>query len=439
MSSVRVTAIPESGRYTLANASVPACLVDGPVPEPDEDGLTRLDISIVDGKILALQPAGRLSTGDWVDLDGGQVWPCFVDIHTHFDKGHIWPRTPNPDGTFDSALEAVQRDRDRYWTETDVAARFDFGLRCAYHHGTRAIRTHLDNTPPHHEVAWPVFAKLRDAWADRIALQGVSLVPIDLMVEPFATELARMVADYKGILGAATFMVPDLDDYLDRTVRLAKEHGLDLDFHVDERLDPGARSLERIVAAIERNAFSGQTLVGHCCSLSVQPDDIVASILNQVSRSRIAVVSLPMCNLYLQDRQAGRTPRRRGVTLLHEIAEAGIPLCVASDNCRDPFYGFGDHDPLEVFCQAVRIGHLDRPVSPWPTLVTRTPADIMGFERYGRIAESLDADLVLFKARGFSELLSRHQSDRTVLRRGQPIDAPLPDYRELDHLLEGAR
>ena len=29
----------------------------------------------------------------------------------------------------------------------------------------------------------------------------------------------------------------------------------------------------------------------------------------------IAVVSLPMCNMYLQGRTAGRTPRWRGVTL----------------------------------------------------------------------------------------------------------------------------
>jgi len=45
----------------------------------------------------------------------------------------------------------------------------------------------------------------------------------------------------------------------------------------------------------------------------------------------IAVVSLPMCNLYLQDRAPGRTPRRRGITLLHELAARGIPLALATD------------------------------------------------------------------------------------------------------------
>jgi cytosine deaminase len=45
----------------------------------------------------------------------GLVWPCFVDLHTHLDKGHIWPRQPNPDGSFASALTAVETDRNRHW------------------------------------------------------------------------------------------------------------------------------------------------------------------------------------------------------------------------------------------------------------------------------------------------------------------------------------
>jgi cytosine deaminase len=47
------------------------------------------------------------------------------------------------------------------------------------------------------------------------------------------------------------------------------------------------------------------------------------------------------------------------------------------------------------------------------------------------------ADLVLFGARSWTELLARPQADRTVLRSGQAIDRTLPDYRELDDLMRG--
>jgi cytosine deaminase len=121
--------------------------------------------------------------------------------------------------------------------------------------------------------------------------------------------------------------------------------------------------------------------------------------------------------------------------LLHEMAAHGIPVSVASDNCRDPFYAYGDHDMLEVFTQAVRIAHLDRPYGDWPKAATATPASVMKLAGRGTIAVGAAADLVLFRGRGMTELLSRRQSDRVVLRNGRAVDTTLPDYRDLDDLV----
>lgn len=121
---------------------------------------------------------------------------------------------------------------------------------------------------------------------------------------------------------------------------------------------------------------------------------------------------------------------------MHELKALGVPVMIASDNCRDPFYGFGDHDGLEVFREATRILHLDTPYGDWPQAITTTPARIMGLTERGPIGVGLPADLVLFKGRGFDELLSRPQHDRVVLRQGQAIDTTLPDYSELDDLME---
>ena len=77
----------------------------------------------------------------------------------------------------------------------------------------------------------------------------------------------------------------------------------------------------------------------------------------------------------------GATPRWRGVTLLHEMKERGIPVAVASDNTRDPFYAYGDLDMVEVFREAVRILHLDHPIAGWPLVAARGPADDHGSPR----------------------------------------------------------
>lgn len=438
--------IPAVPHLVLANAAVPACLLAGGVagvpPAPDSEGLVRVDIALGDGRIAGIAAPGAQpahAEAARVDLAGGQVWPCFVDMHTHLDKGHIWPRAENPDGTFAGALAATGADRADRWNADDVRTRMRFGLRAAYAHGTAALRTHLDSVAPQAAITWPVFAELREEWRGRIDLQAVSIQLLEHFEGPAGDELADRVAAHGGMLGGVALPAPALAAQLDRVFALAAARGLDLDFHADETGDAGAAALRAIAEAALRHRFDGSIVVGHCCSLAVQPPGEVDRTLDLVAAARLAIVSLPMCNLYLQDRTPGRTPRWRGVTLLHEMRARGIPVAVASDNCRDPFYGYGDQDMLEVFTQAARIAHLDRPVGAWPAAVTRTPAAIMGLGAGGRLEAGAPADLVLFNARAYSELLSRPQSDRLVLRAGKAIDTTLPDYRELDPLMAGAQ
>ena len=92
--------IPDRPHYWLSDARAQVCLVgNGPLGKPDFEGLVRFDLEIKDGRIAGIAPLGTAPAGA-VDLKGGLVWPGFVDIHTHLDKGHIWPRSPNPDGSF---------------------------------------------------------------------------------------------------------------------------------------------------------------------------------------------------------------------------------------------------------------------------------------------------------------------------------------------------
>jgi len=441
--------LPSTSTYLLKNAGVPVSLCETQSialhPNPawvrhTGEGVCLVDVEIAAGTIAEIIPAGTKPVSCYgdipvVDLQGGLVWPCFVDMHTHLDKGHIWERSPNPDGTFASAIEAVQADAQKNWNADDVYRRIEFGLKCSYAHGTKAIRTHIDSAGEQGTVSLEVLEALQAEWGDRLILQAVSLVSLDYFLTPAGEKLADRIAQIGGILGGVAYINPDLDKQLDRVFALAKERNLNLDFHTDENDDPDSVTLQQVAKTAIRHQFSGQIICGHCCSLAVQPSDLVTETLALVKAANIGIVSLPMCNLYLQDRQSQATPRWRGVTLLHELKAAGIRVAVASDNCRDPFYGFGDHDVLEVFNMAVRIAHLDRPWGDWPCAVTKTPADLMGLPNLGRIAVGLPADLILFKARNFSELLSRAQGSRTVLRQGREIDTTLPDYRELDDLL----
>jgi len=431
--------LPALPRFRLINARLPACLAQAASLASDRDGLALIDLSIEHGRIASILPAGTpgLDEAPAFDLDGGIVLPRLVDVHTHLDKGHIWPRRRNPDGSFMGALSSVAADREANWTAEDVRARMTFGLRCAYAHGTAAIRTHLDSLGRQIGISWPVLAELRAEWAGRIVLQGSPLFGIDAVADALHMQAvtAAVKAHGDGLLGCVTYMIPGLDAALDTIFRNAIENGFDLDFHVDESNDPAARSLEHIADAALRHRFAGRILTGHCCSLALQAPADEARIIAKVRDAGIAVVSLPMCNMYLQDRQAGRTPRWRGVTALHELKAAGVPVMIASDNTRDPFYAYGDLDLVEVLREGTRILQLDHSGTDWAKAIAATPADLMGLPAHGRLSPGLPADLILTRARDWTEFLARPQADRTVVVGGRAIDRTLPDYRELDHLM----
>lgn len=427
--------LPASGAYTLANATAPLSVLG-----EAGGGVRRIDIDVADGRVAAIREAGTSPPGPGHDLDGGLVLPALVDAHTHLDKGHIWPRRANPDGTWAGALTAVMEDRERRWASGDVERRFEFALRCAYAHGTAAIRTHLDSTPAQYETSWALFETMRERWAGRIALQGVALIPPDDVMNLAALDaIARRARAAGGLLGGAVHSHPGSKAIMLRLVETAGAVGLDLDLHCDECGDPASSALLHLAEAVIETGYRGRVTAGHCCALAVQEEAVAMTTIERVAAAGIAVISLPMCNMYLQDRAGARTPRWRGVTLVRELRAAGVPVALASDNTRDPFYAYGDLDMLEVFREGARILHYDHPQSEawqWAQQVSAVPAGIAGFAGHGTIAVGAPVDLVLFRARSWTELMARPQSDRIVVRAGRPIDTSLPDYRELDDLME---
>ncbi len=420
--------LPKVAALRLDNVTVPSCLI-GLGGE-----LTPTSLTLADGKIVP-DRADAVP----VDMKGALVFPCFTDMHTHLDKGHIWPRSPNPDGSFAGALVAAGSDREASWSAEDVRARMSFSLRCAFAHGTKAVRTHLDCIPPQTAISFGVFREMRAEWAGRITLQAASLIGCE-NIENLAGfhQTADIVAESGGILGMVTYPVPKLQHYIDTFFDAADARGLEVDFHVDETLDPDVNTLRALAQTVLARSFDRPVTVGHLCSLSTMPETEALGTLDLVAKAGINVVSLPMCNLYLQDRHAGRTPRNRGITLVHEMKARGINVSFASDNTRDPFYAYGDRDMLEVMREATRIGHLDHSDPDWTQAFLGNPAKACGLDAPS-LAPGAPADLVICKARSWTELLSRPQSDRIVLRNGVAINRTLPDYAELDDLMPNTK
>jgi cytosine deaminase len=433
---------PNAPRYWLANARIPACALAGQAIglPADAEGVIAADLLIEDGTLARVE-AVREHRDDGIphaDLGGRQVWPTLIDIHTHLDKGHTVDRNPNVDGTFHNARLAAIADRPN-WTAPDLRRRMDFGLRCALAHGVSAIRTHIDTYPDTAERSWSVVRDIREEWRGRIELQAVSLCPVDLLQDGYGDRVASIVAESGGLLGGVTRAsvgnhgapMDGIDAMLDRVFTLAARHDLDIDLHVDETHDPLAATLPFVARAAMRHGYKGRVVCGHCCSLANQPIDEVDRTLDLLAEAEIAIITLPTVNMYLQDRQVSRTPRWRGVTVVHEMLKRGVRVAAAGDNCRDSFYAYGDHDVVDTFRQAVRILHLDHPISVAPSLVSSNPSAIGRFDRHGRLTIGQPAHAIVFNARTVNEIVSRPHSDRVLIHGGKRVAAAMPDYSEL--------
>jgi cytosine deaminase len=366
-----------------------------------------------------------------VDLGGSIVFPGLIDAHVHLDKAHTWDRAPNRSGTFAEALETLFRDN-RNWTSADIARRAGFALRCAWEHGTRAIRTHVDTLQPLVETSHEAMQGLREEWRGRIVLQTVPLTGIANLAAPGGEAIADLALRYgASAIGGWSPMSAELPGHLDRLMAIAADRGVGLDLHVDENDRPAEEVLRAIAEAVLRNHFVLPVVCGHCCSLSVQAPERQRSTIALVKEAAIRVVSLPLCNLYLQDRRRQRTPQWRGLTLIHELLDAGVPVACASDNVRDAFHAFGDFDAAEVYIQSVRIAHLDSCLAESAAVVTSTAADIIGLPEMGRVRAGAPSHLVVFPAHSFSEFLSRPGSPRRIVDGEEIREARPPGYDEL--------
>jgi cytosine deaminase len=376
------------------------------------------------------------------DLDGATVLSAFVDPHTHLDKGDLCAAGLAPERDLFDAITRVRGDY-AHWSADELTRRIDFALRTACAHGTRALNSYCDWSQPEGPTAWRVLQDARTRWAGRIELVITALASINEFEDPQrAQTIARSVAEGGGVLGP--FVYPGAPVHLlPRVFDLAVQHGLRLDFHIDEHLDPPQANLGHVARLARERAWGRRTVCGHCCVLGVLEVGERDALLDEVAASGLGLVSLPWTNLYLQDNgvdaDAGRrrTPRRRGLLPVHEARARGIPLAFASDNHRDPFFPGGDLDPLQTLALAAMAAHLDDPVRDWADTVTRQGAALLHLPWDGVLREGAPADLVLHPGRRSVEVVGRAAHGRQVLRGGQRLtlaESTPPDFRELDGL-----
>ncbi len=331
--------------------------------------------------------------------------PALVEAHCHLDKCHTLHRLADVGGDLSAALAAQAQDKSN-WTEDDIRSRAARGLAELEAAGCGRVRSHVDwGNETAAPLNWTILNELATDQRERSVLSLAALTAITQMADPgFAGSVARAVAGHGGALGAFVLQHAGRTEGLDNMFTLADRYGLALDFHVDEGLAPGLDGLEAIADTALRHRFEGPVLCGHACALMNLGSADLARVADKLARAGVFVAALPTTNLYLQGRTGG-TPDRRGLTRLRELAAAGVPIVVGSDNVADAFCPVGQHDPMAALHLAILAAHLDPPFDPWLDLVTTNAARALGQTPVTVIGAAL-TDLRISPARDIAELIS---------------------------------
>ena len=363
--------------------------------------------------------SGKISKVTKVKRPAKQVIiPTFGDIHVHLDKTYLIDRCPEPVNSLRDAIKITSQAMVST-TVKDIKVRARRALREGFLHGVCAMRSHVnwhESQPP---KAWIALNQLAEEWKGNVELQLASFTPLDLFAE-IGEKIAKRVAIDRQVLGAFVLLNENLDRKIKYVFDLAEKYDLSLDFHVDETLDPKARGLDSIITETEKRQMTGRVLCSHCCSLTQRPKNTMIKILERAVAVDIGLVALPSTNLYLQDREFGRTPVLRGLAPIKEANSLGLKTMLASDNCQDPFYPYGNYDTLNILRTGVLNAHLDP--DAWIGAITSLPRKWMGLSS-GKLEPGEPADFILFAGRNLSEVISQPGLARIVYRNGKPIGA----------------
>lgn len=387
----------------ISNVTVPLSVIRHPARfgGREEGAFLRGDLVIESGRATHLLPTPVESPPPRL------VLPKFTECHVHLDKCHTVDRIPDVGGDLMAAISAQARDRS-HWTDDDLRRRATRGLNELCDSGCGAVRSHVDWThgkdatsPPR---AWHVLHEIAQEFAPRVTLQIAPLLGIGDLVDPSIADRVAQIAQQSGVLGAFVYDQPMQKAGIAAAFHYAQKYQLALDFHVDEGLSKTLNGLEMIADAAITARFEGPVLCGHACSLMNRSGDALARISDKIVQAGLTVVALPTTNLYLQGRNPG-SPDHRGITRLRELAQAGVPVAIGTDNVRDAFCPIGRHDPRASLAMAVLGAHLDPPLDAHLPMITLNAQIAMGLDPITVDGASLN-DLLIFECSSVSEMLA---------------------------------
>lgn len=367
-----------------------------------------------DGRISAVASPLKESAATEIDADGAVVSPGFVDSHIHLDKaGTVTPRSFRPGG-IGERVQDLGRLKRQYRPDA-VRDRVEGLAMGLVRRGVVAARTNVDVDPT------AELRGLEGVLAARERLRGY----IDIQVFAFAQEgivrhpavpgmLEKALSLGADGLGGHTSIEPGAREHVQTILRLARDHDVDVDFHVDENGDPKNSMMEYVIDQTTQAGYGGRVNAIHCCALGLMASKDVVRLSKKAADAGLNVTICPTV-------MALDCP----LAPIDVLAQAGVNVSLGSDNLRDPINPLGTGDPLiagNVLALTQKLFTEDQ-LSYLFSAVTSNGAATIRLEDYD-LRPGGWADFVILDCLSPSEAVLNAPGRRDVFRRGKPLNSP---------------
>jgi cytosine/creatinine deaminase len=399
---------------------------------PDGD---IVDIACDGGKIVARAASLDGEAKTEIAADGNMVTAPFLDTHFHMDATLSFgqPRV-NESGTL---LEGIA-----LWGELKphltVEALKERALELCHWSiakGTLAIRSHVDICDPR-LLAVEALLEVREEIKPWLDLQLVAFPQDGFLRDPnAASQLVRALDMGVDVVGGIPHFERTMSDGAEsvrQLMEIAADRGLLVDMHCDETDDPMSRHIETLAYEAQRLGLQGRVAGSHLTSMHSMDNYYVSKLIPLIEQSGVAAVSNPLINITIQGRHDSY-PKRRGLTRIKELCEAGVPVVLGHDCVMDPWYSMGSHDMLEVAHMAVHAAQMTGmdEIRAMFDAVTVKAAQVQHLDNYG-LEVGHNADFVVLQATSPFEAIRLRPARLFVVRRGQVIARTTPVKAKLD-------
>ena len=363
---------------------------------------------------LAGRPARRV-----VACSGAVVTPGLVEAHIHLDKVLLSERAPSVEGTLAEAIR-VTGEAKRGFTVEDIRHRARAVLDMAVRYGTTAMRSHVEVDPVVGLKGLEALLPLKQEYAPALDLQLCAFAQEGILQAP-GTEALLADALRKGadLVGGCPYNDTDPHAQIDIVFRLAKEFGVDADFHTDFFDEAEHLHVRYIAEQTLRHGWQGRVAVGHLTELAALTPEEQDPIIASLREAGVAVIVLPATDLYLMGRRDVKNVRR-GLAPVKRLLAGGVTVAAATNNVRNAFTPVGTANLSLMGYLLTVAAHMgtSREIQQALAMLTEYPARILRLGDYGLTVGSR-ADLVLWETERPEEIIAALAAPRLVVKGGR--------------------